>query len=420
MTLRQLDYRELAEVARDYYDDHRTQDSIARERHQPQTTIGSWLRRARDLGIVSIDVDSDFAVVGQDLPRLRRRLISAFDLNDAVVVDAPPQCGATGTRDDSEATLHTAVANGTGNRLREWIQADDHVGVAGGRAVVQVARCLKRRRRTSPRRNVHISPLCGRIWQGRWQLAGATDLQRPLDADDAATLLAFAFEHDLGTKFSIIGHSLYPPVPPRRLAEICREHCAFLPESRWNWDLAEPDRAIVGIGILDKNSGHRLMQFLGSDRHPDAHLPRLGRELEAIIATARAHGTCVGDVANRLFPALPLPTQSGVSLPSEEDLSLLCAKIDRLNRKALVIDWNHLRSIRSTWAVCAGRLKLPALWTVLLAGVFDRRQGRAPLVDHVSVDAGAAKELLEAKVVYDQNDSTRKAYDARLALMFRA
>jgi hypothetical protein len=410
---RSLATRELlAKVARDYYLNDLSQSEIAGlpELRVKQTTVASWLRQAKDLGIISFDIDPVFGITGRESLHLRDRLKEDFELEDCLVVEPPEEPAGDANADGD---VHIAVANRTGERLKEWIQAKDHVGTAGGRAVVQVCRFLKRR--AHPRNEIRVSPLSGRIWTGDWQVTGP-GFRRPLDADDAASLLAFGFERQRGTRFSLIGHSLYPGADDAHLAAIFKENCAFLPNGKWNWD-PPPKRAIVGIGWL--GGAHRIVEFL---RQPErariggaSHLHAVASEFEAAMEVA-GKDIDLGDLANRLFPALPLPSDPILKKDDiEKTFEGLVRQLEALNRKAIVVDWMHLRDIPSIWAVCAGSRKKRVLWTILLGGLLDAQRGKKRLISEISVDAATARELIDAKREYNLSDEATRAKYLRLA-----
>jgi len=201
---KQVTPQTLADVAREYYFRHRTQSVIAKQYGVNQSTIAHWIAEAHKRAVVYIDIDPDFALDGHEHADLSRRLREAFNLYECLVVDP---VDPTLYDEEEGDKLHTVIANVSGEKLREWIRSGDHIAIGGGRAPMRVARFI--RRKPPARSEIRISPLSGRIWTGSWQEASAENLQRPLDADDAARMLALAYEHERGTRFSQIGHPLY-------------------------------------------------------------------------------------------------------------------------------------------------------------------------------------------------------------------
>jgi hypothetical protein len=448
-----IDPEKLARVAELYYVDRLNRGQIilelAREGTVPATfdeaNVNHWLEQARDRGVVAFDIDSSFANAGRLNRMLSDRLIREFGLEEAIVVDTNPSF----QQDTEAASLHTALANQTGMRLSEFLSAKTEILVAGGRTVVQIARMINRKR---PRRsNIRIDPLSGRNWTGSWQVDGPGDLERPLDADDAAVILASAFPRS-GTRFSQIGHPLYAETP--ELAQpIIRDHCAFLPRGGWNWDIPHRPikRAICGIGVLHPQSGHRIMRFLEMylkdyglktsqdfervirDRtltktilpaKPDKSAPYLAivaRDLIAAITFAAERDLgYFGDIANRLFPCLPLPSELKEDrLRKPEDYEGLVQKLDALNRRAIVMDWEHLRKA-STWVTAGGALKLTPVWTLAIIRYIEQfhlgpSSGRDSIVSQLTTDSATAQMLLGALASFKKASNRVKKWYVDLA-----
>jgi DNA-binding transcriptional regulator LsrR (DeoR family) len=414
--------RKLARVARDYYINGYSQSDIAKKMGRNQSTVAMWLRRARERGVASVDIDPDFALSGIEHRERSRELRDRSKLRECLVVDKiDPALSA----DDRSNELHTVIANTSGIRLREWIQSGDHIVVGGGRAPVRVARFIKR---TPPARSeVRISPLSGRIWTGAWQQDGRENLQRPLDADDAARLLGFAFENEPGTRFSQIGHPLYADSPSaaRRTIE---EECVFRPDTGWNvgWGLQAPVRALVGVGVLHPASGHRLSEFLktksgGGENHARHHLGWAALKCKEALQFVSTHKLpYFGDVANRLFPALPLPHEfKARKAPSPELFNRLGALLDELNRRAVVMGWGHLKGIPSVWAVAGGELKARVLWTLVICRYLDEKSS-CPITE-LSTDIRTAETLLKALRDYEKApDAVKDFYKALAPAIFRS
>jgi DNA-binding transcriptional regulator LsrR (DeoR family) len=393
------DPERLARVARNYYLNDMTQAEIARAERVNQSSVAHWLTAARDLGVVSIDVDPDFGLAGSEDRQMSRHLRDAFGLRECFVVDGNSEALYESTRGEE---LHTVIANTVGVRLREWIQSGDHVVVAGGRAPTKVARFI--RRMPPSRREIRISPLSGRIWTGAWQPDGPENLQRPLDADDAARLLALAYEHEPGTRFSQIGHPLYV-ASPEAAQQIIREECVFGPRGSWKTEqgFAEPSRALVGVGVLDDSSGHRINELLtrvANDRNQlvAQHLRLTARDFVEAIKYAESHNLPpIGDVANRLFAAVPLPHAliEPAKRPDADAYAGLSDKLKVLNDRAVVMEWAHLRRIPSVWAVAAGEAKMQVLWTLLICKLVDADRN-GTLVKELAIDLKCAEILSRA------------------------
>lgn len=388
------DAKKLEQIALDYYCHGCDQENLAREHGVKQPTIARWLKYAELKGVVHYDIDGAFALTGRQHAKLSKSLRDQFHLEECIVVDPDDP----GVYDDAKSDkLHTIIANTAGERIVDWIREGDHIVVGGGRAPVRVARYL--RRAPSAKRDVRISPLSGRIWTGSWQEDGSENLQRPLDADDAARLFALAYERERGTRFSQIGHPLYAR-NPSQAQRVIDEECVFSRGGKWKmeWGLHEPARAIVGIGVLHRTSGHRISELLNSiEQNPEMkvaqHLKQAAAEFrEAINLSEKYSLPAFGDVANRLFPALPLPHEWR---PSPDAYDELHEKLEELNRRAVVMEWAHLRKIQSVWALAGGLVKLNVIWTLLISRYLETGRNDS-VVTELSTDVRTARRLEEA------------------------
>jgi DNA-binding transcriptional regulator LsrR (DeoR family) len=452
------DPEKLARVAELYYVDNLSYKEIiaelAREGIVPSTftesNVAHWVEQARTLGVVAFYIDPSFANSGRLNDRLSDRLMREFDLEEAIVVDTSPSV----LQDTKAADLHTSLANQTGMRLSEVLNARTPVLVAGGRTVVQIARMINRRHRR--RSNIRIDPLSGRNWTGSWQLDGTQDLERPLDADDAALIMASAFPKS-GTRFSQIGHPLYAETTELAQA-IIRDHCAFLPGGEWNWGVPhrQTQHAICGIGVLHPQSGHRIMRFLEMylrehglttsqdleklieegalakavlPEEPDKSAPYLARvagDLFGAFVFAAEHNLgYFGDIANRLFPCLPLPSElKEERLPKRDHYEGLLQKLDALNRRAIVMEWRHLRQA-STWVTAGGTLKLSPIWTLLIIRYIEqshRPSGiqKDSIISKLTTDTLTAQALLTALASFKKaSDSVRQWYVDLASVLFQ-
>jgi len=229
-------------------------------------------------------------------------------------------------------------------------------------------------------------------------------VQRPLDADDCAFVLAQAFEAAEGTGFTQIGMPLYSK-DQKAARNTMAAYCAFLPDGRWNWELKVPDLAIVGCGVLDPEGGHRMAEVMKESPNIMKAAPYLRtavRDLEEIIEFVKKYELPFpGDVANRLFAALPLPNEvnqdnlDGYTRLYEQLNSL----IRNLNNRSVVMQWRHLLGIPNVWCVCGGRFKARALWTLLLAGLAENKKNQG-LITALATDFESAQTLLGAWAQY--------------------
>jgi DNA-binding transcriptional regulator LsrR (DeoR family) len=138
MHRRGLETRRLVEVARLYYESHFTQAKIARLLKLSRPGVQRVLRRARELGIVTITIADPLDV----LEAVGRDLQEAFGLDRVIVVPT--------VRGDADATK--AQVGEAGARCLEALLKDSAtLAVAWGTTVREVARALHSRRITGLR-----------------------------------------------------------------------------------------------------------------------------------------------------------------------------------------------------------------------------------------------------------------------------
>jgi hypothetical protein len=113
---------------------------------------------------------------------------------------------------------------------------------------------------------VVISPFGRRLWSGHlWKAPNrqGKHFEQPLNPDDCALILAQGMHGGLQPEitFSQVSHPLF--ASSQKDAEmIIRENCAFLPSSGWNWRLAAPSQAFVGVGMVSSATHHGSLNGL--------------------------------------------------------------------------------------------------------------------------------------------------------------
>lgn len=417
-----------------------------------QTTINRLAREARTLGVAAVSVDWSFAVLLKRDLALSDQLSESLGIECDVLFDAkekkeasqqaPPSAEGPrrGAKAGSQAPAHPAssedpvskerrlilgLANYTAAGIeRTWV-AGDHVACGGGQTINWFARAV---RRNPPRkRDLIFTPLSGRLWVEDWRMDDAADImERPLDADDAVHILSESCETQKGGRFSQINQPLYWSTPDEA-ESIMRDHCAIGPRGTWNWDLPPASRAYLGVGSLDSD-GHRLARFLAryqrrTVRDQQAYLdiaaPAL-IELRKVCGNLRPQVPLPGDLGNRLFPVIPLPSDQQAKDLKATSAALARIKklVDGLNARAVVMTWEHLRRTRSVRVIAGGGTKLRALWTILLAASFDAQAARArrgdrgvaPMINELTTDRDTAVELMKAIRMLDADTSLRRQY----------
>jgi DNA-binding transcriptional regulator LsrR (DeoR family) len=435
------DERLLALVARLYFIENKSQSDIKDNpevlslyKAVSQATVNRLVRRARDSGVVSISIDPSFAIkAGREL-QLSRRMRDGFHLQECFALrpgidgeDAPD-----GGSELDEDRLILSVVNFTAEEIANSLNPQDHVLCAGGRTICWLARAV--RRAPPSKRGLIFTPLSGRLWVEDFKTGDADIMERPLDADDAVHIFAEAFEDEPGGQFSQINQPLYciggtPDDAAAKARTILSTHCAIGVGDSWNWGLPNANRAFVGVGSLESSS-HRLAIYL---RKLEADPKSLrGTYLQAAVPNLieinrlckAANLPLPGDMGNRLFPCLLLPSElrkldTPPSLRSRlahftRALNRIAKEIEDLNAKAVVMTWNHLRRTPLARVLSAGPGKRRALWTILLAGYFDVEKGAIPLVKELSTDHQTADHLLSELAVIQSDPELRLWYEERL------
>jgi DNA-binding transcriptional regulator LsrR (DeoR family) len=423
----------LTEICRLYYRDKKTQKEIVEilkqrgiEGVRNKSKVSNLLAQAEEQGVVFFDIDESFAFRGLPRSNLSRQLREAFRLTQALVIEITELSESTdlgftdgeltdqpGMREDDR--LHTVLANHAGLFLKNTLQADEMCAVAGGRAVVQAVKMVERDPPSLT--NIMITSMGGRLWAHQWWHSESNSM-RPLDPDDSAFILFQAFENEPGTMFDQVGHRVFAESREQAI-RVMKDHCMFQPGGVWYGNRC-PDRAIVGVGVVDPNSGHRAVRsYTGSDL--DQELMERHRstvkQLDEAIATVSGCQLYFGDVANRYFPTLPLPDEFGkLSIEKYEELyDKLLKRLGDLNGRMVVTEWSHIRSIPSVTAIAGGEFKVRVLWTILFAGLRDRSQR---LVNTLVTDAKTALALISALHAYGGLDPSVKEWYETMVLKF--
>jgi DNA-binding transcriptional regulator LsrR (DeoR family) len=418
--LKHIDRRFLAKVAHFRYVIGMKQAEIAKALKMKQPTVSRLLQVCEQRGVVTHRIDADFAIYGNEIEYLAGELLAGFSLEKALVIHMPPVADAGGEAHASDDDLHIALANHTGRRIiREHrLHNGDHIAVAGGRAVVRLAHVIAAHPPSC--RDIVVTPLGGRLWSGLLLAAethGPAHLEQPLNPDYSALILAVGIHagHEPGIRFSQVSNPLYAGTR-RKAHEIMSANCAFLPKGRWNeeWKLQPPTKAFVGVGVVDPESSHRIAEYIrGDGSAPKRRMPAPYDAISKQLGHVKASGLpYFGDVANRLFAALPIVADagsvlSGAAIPSDcspADLASYTSKytplirsLDEINSKSVVMEWDHLRSIPSVLGLAAGFRKLNVLWTLLVAGL----TGHPRILDELSTDEDTATHLIAIHGQYE-------------------
>ena len=208
----------MAEIARMYYEDGRTQDEIAKEFGTSRSTISRVLKRARDLGIVRISIVDPDSICSQVAAQLRKQL----GLKRAVVVEGHPESDDLTRRDIGVKSAELLV------RL---VQDNQTIGICWGSTIYEVVRALTPKRVSG----VKVVQFVGTVGS----------LLADTQADQLARMIAQAFNgewHVLPAPAVVQnGHSLRtflsePQI--RRVLELGKQS----------------DIALIGVGVCNENA----------------------------------------------------------------------------------------------------------------------------------------------------------------------
>jgi hypothetical protein len=187
-------------------------------------------------------------------------------------------------------------------------------------------------------------------------------------------------------------------------------------------------RALVGVGVFHRDSGHRITELLKKIKHDSSvvvaeHLNWAAGRFEEAIAFAEENGIpAFGDVANRLFPALPLPADLLAQRSKQAALRRgyrdLLHKLREINSRAVVMGWQHLRGIPSVWAVAGGQFKREVLWTLLICRYLEKDKSKT-IVKEMSTDLDTAEDLHRARQEYESlPESLQSWYQEMVGTIF--
>src|SRR3954468_18336186 len=125
------DRQTLARVAWYYYRDNLTQAQIADRLHVSRPTVARLLERARQTGVVSINIDT----TGGGGLALPQRLRERYGLQDVVVVPQPAPAS-------SGETTNSRIALAGAQSLRRHLTPGAVIGVGWGDTVVRTLTAL--------------------------------------------------------------------------------------------------------------------------------------------------------------------------------------------------------------------------------------------------------------------------------------
>ena len=101
-----------------------------------------------------------------------------------------------------------------------------------------------------------------------------------------------------------------------------------------------------------------------------------------------------------------------------EHYKKIMVKLEELNDRMVVVNWEHFRKAGTVVAIAGGQYKLRVLWTLLIVGFLDESKR---FVKELCTDVENAKELRRALAQYQAAPAhVREFYESAALLLFNA
>ncbi|MCX6378524.1 MAG: hypothetical protein NT023_03475 [Armatimonadetes bacterium] len=372
--------------------------------HIDASTISRLYRFALDSGIVRVHIDENAPYKPQRLDTLERELIAAYQLQSAIVADAT---GHEETLENALADdrLHQALGQLCGEYLDTIVRQNEIVALSSGRAVFYACESLFNKHIFDKRnvRGVKVVSLNGNIAAEVWSME-SPDARRAMDADTSAAWLARAFPDAQLIRLSLPvavkspemvndwltegpGRWISPQVWEEKVSQGNPHTIQQTPD-----DVCVPTMALVGIGGVRPQSGHRFIVGLHEPMLANLH-PELQKMIDLIQKYTngpnRLFSCAVGDLCNRLFVTL----DARKHMPAE-DLKELEHYVTSINERLLSVTFEQLYMVPKVVVVAGGATKIEAIRSVL---EWQQMGWKQPIVHDLCTDKETAVRLLEAK-----------------------
>jgi DNA-binding transcriptional regulator LsrR (DeoR family) len=372
--------------------------------HIDASTVSRLYRFALDSGIVRVHIDENAPNKPPRVESLERELIAAFELQSAIVADAPGHEDALDSplADDQ---LHQALGQLCADYLDTIVRQNEIIALSSGRAVFYACESLFNKHIFDKRnvRGVKVVSLNGNIAAQVWSME-SPDARRAMDADISGAWMARAFPDAQLIRLNLPVAVRHPEMVQEWLTEgpgrwispqVWEEKARIgnavtgVPEED---EVYVPTLALVGIGGVRAQSGHRFIVGLHEPMLGNLQ-PELGGMIE-LIEKWTGNGTrlvscAVGDLCNRLFITLEARKQLPPSALAE-----LEAYVKYINERLLSITFEQLYLVPKVVVVAGGATKIDAIRSVLEWQAMGWTQ---PIVHDLCTDRETAMRLLEAK-----------------------
>jgi DNA-binding transcriptional regulator LsrR (DeoR family) len=371
--------------------------------HIDASTVSRLYRFALDTGIVRVHIDENAPFKPPRMEGLERELIAAYELQSAIVADTSGHEEAleSSLADDR---LHQALGQLCADYLDTIVRQNEIVALSSGRAVFYACESLFNRHIFDKRnvRGVKVVSMNGNIAAEVWSME-SPDARRAMDADISGAWLARAFPDaelirlslPVAVKSPEMIHDWLAEGPGRWISpDVWNEKArnGFIQTSNSDDDVYVPTLALVGIGGVRAQSGHRFIVGLHEPMLGNLQ-PELGKMIDLIEHISgngnRIVSCAVGDLCNRLFITLAARKH----LPSAK-LGELETLVKAINERLLSITFEQLYLVPKVVVVAGGATKVEAIQSVLEWQAMGWKQ---PIVHDLCTDRETAVRLLEAK-----------------------
>jgi DNA-binding transcriptional regulator LsrR (DeoR family) len=371
--------------------------------HIDASTVSRLYRFALDTGIVRVHIDENAPFKPPRMEGLERELIAAYELQSAIVADTSGHEEAleSSLADDR---LHQALGQLCADYLDTIVRQNEIVALSSGRAVFYACESLFNKHIFDKRnvRGVKVVSMNGNIAAEVWSME-SPDARRAMDADISGAWLARAFPDaelirlslPVAVKSPEMIHDWLAEGPGRWISpEVWEEKArnGFIQTSNSDDDVYVPTLALVGIGGVRAQSGHRFIVGLHEPMLGNLQ-PELGRMIDLIEHISgngnRIVSCAVGDLCNRLFITLAARKH----LPAAR-LAELESLVKAINERLLSITFEQLYLVPKVVVVAGGATKVDAIQSVLEWQAMGWKQ---PIVHDLCTDRETAVRLLEAK-----------------------
>lgn len=372
--------------------------------HIDASTVSRLYRFALDTGIVRVHIDENAPFKPTRVESLERELIAAFELQSAIVADTT---GHEETLADplADDRLHQALGQLCADYLDTIVRQNEIIALSSGRAVFYACESLFNKHIFDKRnvRGIQVVSLNGNIAAQVWSME-SPDARRAMDADISGAWLARAFPDAQLIRLNLPVAVRHPEMvdewlkegPGRWISPEVWEEKARIGNAPSGVpgedDVYVPTLALVGIGGVRANSGHRFIVGLHEPMLGNLQ-PELGRMIE-LIEKYTGNGdpllSCaVGDLCNRLFTTLEARNQ----MPADA-LAELEGYVKSINERLLSITFEQLYLVPKVVVVAGGATKIDAIRSVLEWQAMGWKQ---PIVHDLCTDRETAMRLLESK-----------------------